>query len=53
MTSEKTETFSLGIVFRLVFIIAVESVYWAVRTESSHKTDMSRPKRVKSENESG
>jgi len=43
MASDQTETFSLYIVFRVVLITIVESVCWAVRTESLYKTDRSRP----------
>jgi hypothetical protein len=44
--SEQTATFALQNIKRLVFIIEVESVYSAVRTESLYKTDMLRLQRV-------
>jgi len=45
--SEQTVTFTLYIIKRLVFITEVESVYCAVRSESSYNTDTSRPQKVK------
>jgi len=36
--SEQTVSFALYIVNRLVFITEMESVYWAVRTESLYDT---------------
>ena len=45
--SEQTLTFALYIIYRLVFITEVESVYCAVGSESLYSTDTSRPERVK------
>jgi hypothetical protein len=41
--SEQRVSFALYIINRLVFIIQVESVYSAVRTESLYKADTFRP----------
>jgi len=41
--SEQTVNFAVYIINRLVFITEVESVYCAVRSESSYNTDTSRP----------
>jgi hypothetical protein len=41
--SEQTIIFALYNISRLVFIIGVDSVYCAVRTESLYNTDTSRP----------
>ena len=46
--SEKTVTFALYIINRLVFIAEVESVYSAVWTESLYNMDTSHPLKVKS-----
>jgi len=37
--AEQATTFAVYIINRLVFIIVVESVYSAVRTDSLHKAD--------------
>jgi hypothetical protein len=44
---ERTVTFALYIINRLVFITEVGSVYCAVHTESLRNTDTSRPEKVK------
>ena len=41
--SEQTATFALYMSNRWVFVIEVESVYCAVRTESLYNTDIFRP----------
>jgi len=41
--SEQTVTFPLYIINTLIFITEVESVYYAVGTESLCNTDMFRP----------
>jgi hypothetical protein len=44
--SEETLAFALYIINSVVFITEVESVYFAVYTESLYKADTSRPSRV-------
>jgi len=45
--SEQTVTFALYVINRLFFITEMESVYRAVRTESSYNTDTSHTLKVK------